>query len=64
MVFDEVEVVRVWDVAIFIAPAPPIEPIVSVASTSYVAPELIEMSVLPSVPVVCKVPAEIVVAPV
>ena len=57
--------VNVWELAISIFPAPSIEVTVSVASTSYVAPDAIETAVLSDkVPVNFSVPALIVVLPV
>ena len=56
--------VKVCELAISIVPAPAIDPIVSEASTSYVAPDATETLVeLFKVPVTRKVPAEIVVSP-
>ena len=55
---------KVWLEAILIVPAPAIDPTVSVASKSYVAPLATVIAVLSdNVPVAFKVPALIVVAP-
>ena len=57
--------VKVWELAISIFPAPAIEATVSLASTSYTAPEATETAVLSdNDPVTVRVPALTVVAPV